>query len=297
MIQLSFASSQASTVAPLGELIRWGARQGFDAVEIMGRHLNPREIVSDPETILATSRREGVSIAALAPMLNLLDPDPNEREANLRRFRLTLQAAAAADVPTVVTYGGSAFGMYFWGLPSTHADDSSHRERDNLYLWTQTFGPLAREAEDLGVRIAFETAPRGGSHGNIAHAPALWQEMFHAVPSPALGLSLDPSHLVWLHALPVEPLISEFADRIFHIDGKDTEVFPEKLRRQGVLGNDWWQYRVPGDGSLDWGGIIAALNEIGYEGAISVENEDRVNPGREGCERALTHLRQFVPAE
>ena len=295
MIQLSFSSSQAWASAPLGQVMDWGAKHGFDAIEIMGRHLKPGAILDDPDEVRRPLRRSGLQIAALAPMLNLLSPEPTVRVANIQRFRLTLQAAAALQVRTVVTYAGSAYGMYFWGLPATHPDDPTHRERDNLYLWTDTFGPLAEEAEALGVRIAFETAPRGGGQGNLAHAPALWEEMFAALPSPALGLSFDPSHLVWLHAGPVEPLLREFSARLFQIDGKDTEIFPERLRRQGILGNDWWRYRLPGDGGLDWRQILTTLQDLGYDGAVSIENEDPVSPGRDGCERALAHLRTCLP--
>ena len=51
-------------------------------------------------------------------------------------------------------------------------------------------------------------------------------------------------------------------------------------------------YRLPGDGSLDWGSLVATLRAVGYTGAISIENEDALHPG---CERALRYLRQFLP--
>ena len=76
------------------------------------------------------------------------------------------------------------------------------------------------------MRIAFETAARGGGEGNLAHNPELWDLLFDAVPSPALGLSFDPSHLVWLHIPNIPDVIRAYGSRIYHFDGKDTEILP-----------------------------------------------------------------------
>ena len=54
------------------------------------------------------------------------------------------------------------------------------------------------------------------------------------------------------------------------------------LYRQGIIGNWWWQYRVPGRGQLNWSTIIGALWESGYDYVLCVENEDRGFPGLEG---------------
>ena len=47
------------------------------------------------------------------------------------------------------------------------------------------------------------------------------------------------------------------------------------LYRQGIIGNWWWQYRVPGRGDLNWGTVVGALVESGYDYVLCVENEDR----------------------
>ena len=68
--------------------------------------------------------------------------------------------------------------------------------------FAEVFGPIAQAAEDAGLRVAFENWPgRGGDvpwHSvNLAWSPRNWCDMFDRVPSPALGLEFDPSHLVW----------------------------------------------------------------------------------------------------
>ena len=61
-----------------------------------------------------------------------------------------------------------------------------------------------------------------------------------------------------------------------------------------MLEGGWWRYVIPGFGEIDWGRFILALREIGYDGVISVEHEDRAFSHEEGFEKALTHLSQFV---
>jgi sugar phosphate isomerase/epimerase len=121
--------------------------------------------------------------------------------------------------------------------------------------------------------------------------------MFEAVPSPALGLSFDPSHLVWLGIPDAPGTIRRFADRIYHVDGKDCEILTDRLATQGILGPSWWRYRLPGQGSVDWPGIFAALREIGYDDVISIENEDPLHPGRAGVAMAARYLEGVVSGQ
>jgi sugar phosphate isomerase/epimerase len=37
---------------------------------------------------------------------------------------------------------------------------------------------------------------------------------------------------------------------------------------------NWWRFRVPGYGSMDWKGFFSVLAEVGYRGAMNIENED-----------------------
>jgi len=149
-----------------------------------------------------------------------------------------------------------------------------------------------RHAEEVGVKIALDTAVR---MGNIACVPEMWERCLEAIPSDALGLSCDPSHLVWLHVSPVEDAIRMFPGKWYYADVKDCEISPRMLFRQGILGNWWWQYRVPGRGQLNWGTIIGALYAAGYDYVLCVENEDRDCPGLEGFDIGRRHLAQFLP--
>ena len=294
---------------PFAEVARWAGANGVRWLEVMagpvfrgeGRASGPDAFDLDdivrngPGRVQEILARHDVAISAVAPMLNLLDPDPAVRERRATVLRQTIDACALLGVGVAVIFGGSCSGMYLYGLPAVGPGHPSNLVDANLRLFGEVVAPLVAYAESKGVRVALETAPRGGGHGNIAHNPELWDRIFDAVPSAALGLSFDPSHLVWLHIGPVADVIRCYGSRIYHVDGKDTEILHGNLSRQGILGNNWWRYRIPGMGELNWRSLISALLEVGYNGVIDVENEDPIFPGLAGCTLACRHLASILP--
>ncbi len=107
--------------------------------------------------------------------------------------------------------------------------------------------------------------------------------MFTAVPSPALGLCYDPSHLYWQGIDYIQP-IWDFRDRIYHAHAKDTEILLAGRNHYGMYGRqlsataeqNWWRYRLPGYGHVDWYRYLDTLYQVGYDAVLSVEHEDPV---------------------
>jgi sugar phosphate isomerase/epimerase len=310
-MKIGFASLIGVEPTPFPELVAWAGQNDLRAIEVnvgpaykpiagaaFPGHLDIPAIVRDgPSETLELLAAHNVEIASLAPMLNLLTADLAKREERIAYVKQTLDACAALGVDTLVTFTGSAYGMHFYGQPGVGDGHATNHVHDNLRIFREVYTPLADYAGERGVRIAFETAGRGGPEGNLAHSPELWDHMFEAVPSPALGLSFDPSHLVWL-GIPHPPdVIRAYGSRIYHVDGKDTEILHARLWRQGILGSGWWRYRLPGLGELDWRAIFSALRDVGYDGVIAIENEDPLCPGRAGVKWAADYLKaQLLPS-
>ncbi len=176
----------------------------------------------------------------------------------------------------------------------------------------ETFAPIVELAEKTGVKICFENCPL---MGNIAISPYMWEHLFAKLDSKQVGLAFDPSHLVWQFIDPYSA-IHQFGDKIYHVHGKDCEVQYDKLRKTGILHNFsamhghvgvgenalekmWWRYRLVGNGDLNWNKIIANLQEVGYDGTISLEHEDPVWEGsipkvKTGLLKAQKHLQQLL---
>jgi len=109
---------------------------------------------------------------------------------------------------------------------------------------------------------------------NLAYSPRTWRRMFEALPSDHLGLNYDPSHLVWQMMDYVRP-IYEFRQKLFHVHAKDMKIERDKLDDEGILALGWSTPKVPGLGEIAWNRFVSALTDVGYQGAVCVEVEDR----------------------
>jgi sugar phosphate isomerase/epimerase len=265
--------------ASLDEVAGWAAANGFAALEVAcwprdegaARryggvcHIDVEDL--DADAVRALMARHGLTISALAFYPNNLHPDPEVRAANHAHLRRVIDAAAALDVGLVTTFVGN---------------DHDKTVAANLEDFAVAWPPLVAHAEARGVRIAIENCPMlfsddewpGGD--NVARSPAIWRAMFAAVPSPALGLNLDPSHLLW-QMIDAPRAVREFADRIYHVHAKDLEIDRDGLYDNGVLsgGMGWQVPRLCGHGEVAWGRFVAALFAVGYDGTIAIEHEDR----------------------
>lgn len=310
-MQIAFASLVGVEPMPFATLVERAKGLGLDRIVVnvgpgykpidgapYGGHLDLAAIVRDgPGQVREVLDRHGVEIVGLGPVINLLTADLSLRAERIAAFRLAIQACEKLGVTAITTFAGSAYGMHFYGVPGHGPEHPSNRVRDNLRIFKEVYGPLTAFAEAHGVRIGLDTAGRGGGEGNIAHNPELWDMIFEAVPSPALGLSFDPSHCVWLHIPDVPDLIRAYGSRIVMFEAKDTEILPAVLARQGILGSGWWRYRLPGLGALDWRNILSALKDIGYDGPVSIENEDPLFLGLDGVAWSANYLRGIFPMD
>jgi sugar phosphate isomerase/epimerase len=308
-VKIGFATLVGIEPVPLSDLLPQARALGLEAVEInagpgfrpigdaaFGGHLDLAAVArGDAGKVRELLAEHELTVTAIAPMLNLLTPDLDLRKQRIEAFRQAIDAAVALGADVVVTYGGSTAGMHFLGLPAVGPDHPTNKLAENVHAFRNVFTALAVYAEERGVKIALETAPRGGGEGNVAHSPALWDIIFSEVPSPALGLSFDPGHLVWLQIPDIPGVIRAYGDRIHHVDGKDAEVLPAALAKQGITGNAWWRYRLPGQGQANWPAILSALRDVGYTGGLSIENEDPLFLGLAGAAWAADYLRGCLP--
>ena len=166
-----------------------------------------------------------------------------------------------------------------------------------------------KTAEENGVYLAIEPYP-GPAPGypNLGCTPETLRAVFDAVPSPHLGICYDPSHFIRI-GVDYRRLLMEFGDRVRHVHAKDTELLEDGLYEFSCLGQSfgrryghgegWWRYCVPGSGEADWRWIVARLEEIGYNGPLSIELEDDRFMGspdlnKEGLLTAKMHLDEVL---
>jgi sugar phosphate isomerase/epimerase len=269
----------------LEQVASWAGENGYEALEIACwpsgggerrryagvTHIDVEDF--DPGAVRDTLDRHGITISALAYYPNNLHPDDAHRAEANGHLRNVIDAASRLDVPIVGTFVGN---------------DKDRPLPENLDRFRAIWPDLVAYAGDRSVKIAIENCPMIFSYdewpggNNLAWSPAIWEEMFDAIPAEHFGLNLDPSHLVWL-MIDYERAVYDFADRIFHVHAKDLEVRRDGLYRHGTLssGIGWQVPRLPGLGEVRWDRFLAALYAVGYDHVISVEHEDRQFEGDE----------------
>jgi len=207
------------------------------------------------------------------------------------RMQATAHAAAALGVSTVVGFTGSPIWHYVAMFPPVPEETIEAGYREFADRWN----PILDAFDDAGVRFAHEVHPSEIAYDYYSTVKTL-DAIGHR---PAFGLNWDPSHMVWQDLDPAG-FILDFADRIYHVDCKDTRVRVGDGRR-GRLGShlSWgdqrrgWDFVSTGRGDVPWEDCFRALNSIGYEGPISIEWEDAGMDRLHGAPEALDFVRDL----
>ncbi len=300
-MKLGFVSTILGELS-LEEVLEFAAKTGYSSVEVMcwppGKaerrysgvsHIDVNQL--DVGSLKELFAKHGVMISGLGYYPNPLSSDRDEAETTVTHLHQVIDAASELGIPVVNSFVGR---------------DPTLSVEANWPRFLETWRPLIDHAEQKGIKIGIENCPMlftldewpGGK--NLATTPAIWRKMFEAIPSPAFGLNFDPSHLIWQQIDYIAPL-AEFRDRIFHVHAKDARIEKKALDDHGVLSYPklWHTPKLPGLGDIRWGPFLGALADIGYDGHVAVEVEDRAFEGSlEKRKEALVisgrHLIQFL---
>lgn len=224
------------------------------------------------------------------------DGDPagvNERAA--AELADTARAAQKLGVGVVNGFTGSSIWHLLYSFPPV-APEMINAGFD---LFAERFNPILDVYQECGVRYALEVHPTEIAFDIITAQRAL-EMLDHR---PEFGFNFDPSHLIWQGVDPVQ-FIRTFADRIYHVHIKDAIVKLDGT--SGILASHLpfgdprrgWDFRSPGRGAVNFEEILRALNDIGYDGPLSIEWEDcgmeRTFGAKEACE--YTKRLDFSPS-
>ncbi len=257
----------------------WAKDNGFACMDVKG--------VEDVRAVAGAGL--AVGSADLLDWKSLLSPDSGKRDEAV---------AANSEYIAACAEAGGVRSFFCVMLPE---DPALPREESFGYM-TDSFARLAEPLEAAGARAVIEGWPGPGA---LCCTPETLRAFYAEVGSDAMGFNYDPSHLI---RMGIDPLrfLDEFAERVGHVHGKDTELLDERLyelgREQkptfaegiGFAGNHW-RYCIPGHGCMRWSKAFEILDAAGYDGYVSIELEDaNFNGTNEGEQRGLILARQVL---
>lgn len=282
----------------IGTLVGWGDKaiatmkqilpHGFESFQ-----LNAWKTIGDVNLdTFAKQALETIGDKAVISSIGVFG-NPLQEEETARQFGVLIENAHKFNCKTVVGFAGAV-------------EDKNVAE--NMGQFKKVWAPLAKLAEDKGVRIAWENCDMGGRWDapkwNIAHSPTAWEMMFNEVPSDAIGLEWEPCHQMVSLIDPI-PQLRKWVNKIYHIHGKDATIAWDVLKTSGLRGGKQWVWhRTPGFGDTNWTDVITILRQAKWEGAIDIEGwHDPVYRGEleyTGQVYGLNYLKQcrggaFVP--
>jgi sugar phosphate isomerase/epimerase len=222
---------------PAEQAVQWVAWAGFAGVEWaaipgMAEHLSAAR-PDEARALVARARDLGLETPACEAATNLFDEGARERL--YRTFELCGQLGIR-----VVTTGSSGASR-----------------PESLEQFLQVAREVARHAEDSGVVWACK--PHVGS---AVYSTETALTLVREVPSRALGINFDPTHLQRVGEDPVAA-VRRLGPHLRHVhirdySSPDTRIGPPELQ-------------VPGRGLVDLTGVFRALSDVGYAGWADLE--------------------------
>ena len=296
----------------LDEMLDKVTSLGLEAMEIGtggypgAPHCPVDELLADASKAKAWKKKfadRGIRVATLSCHGNPIHPDSKQAQHHVETFRKTVLLAERLEVSVIVGFSGCPGGSpsetqpnwitYRWPPEYAQMVDWQWKEKVIPY-WKEA----AKFAREHGVRkLALEMHPNF-----VVYNPRTLLKLREAV-GEEIGANCDLSHLFWQGCDPVE--VIHFLGKqgvIYHAHMKDTVLYPDNVGKYGVLNfafetKDLDQasetFRAVGYGhsaSL-WKAIVKAYMDVGFEGILSIENEDPILAGEVGVERAAYVLK------
>jgi sugar phosphate isomerase/epimerase len=296
----------------LDEMLDKVSALGLEAMEIgtgsypNSRHCPVDELLADAAKAKAWKKKfedRGIHVATLSCHGNPVHPDTKHAARDVEIFRKTVLLAERLEVRVIVGFSGCPGGTptdaqpnwitYHW--PPEYAEMLEWQWKEKVIpYWKEA----AKFARDHGIRrLAFEMHPNF-----VVYNPRTLMKLREAV-GEEIGANCDLSHLFWQGCDPVE--VIHFLGKqgaLFHAHMKDTVLFPENVAKYGVLNFAFDTADLPqasetfravgyGHSASLWKSVVKAYMDVGYEGILSIENEDPILPGELGVERAAYVLK------
>mgnify|MGYP000179829701 FL=1 len=191
----------------LSALIAWAKQNGLEAIDL-GR---------DGDTTARAVIDAGLRVGTvdLLEWQGMISPDKGKRAEAVAKNAEYVRACAACG----------PINHFIVMLP----EKPELPRAENFGYMVESFSQLAPVLEECRAHIAVEGWPGPGA---LCCTPEGYRALFKEIPSPAMAINYDPSHLIRMNIDPLR-FLNEFASRVVHVHGKDTQLLTENLYEYG----------------------------------------------------------------
>jgi myo-inosose-2 dehydratase len=251
---------------PLETCLTEARQAGFAGIEL--GHKFPRE----PGALAEVLGRHGLALVSGWYSSALLERSPGAEIAAIADHAALL-SALGCEVLILAETSNAIHGRR--EAPLSHSPALTPSE---MRAFARAVTEVAKHLSEGGLRLAY--------HHHLGTVVETRAEIdaFMDAAGPEVGLLLDTGHAFAAGIAPVD-LAEAYGDRVVHLHCKD--VRSEVLGRvragdgsflDGVVAG---MFTVPGDGSVDFEGVLLRLSDAGYDGWWVVEAEqdpEQANP-------------------
>ncbi len=240
--------------------------------------------------VRAKADAAGLKVSGVTPYMNLYNSlNEAEREQSEQELKRVIDMAVILGAKNVRIYGGKL------------VDGETDPDGKKLNQLVKTMRECGDYGKPHGIRLVLEN-----HFGTMTTTAARTAEIIKEIDHPNVGILYDQANIAFFPAEEYPEAIALQKDKIYYVHCKDL-VYRGGVARKPkftmvshVNEEDRTVYsRVPGDGILDWPGILKTLKESGYDGWVSMEYERRWQPqdlpdAKEGMKRGGDYIRRIL---
>lgn len=239
--------------------------QGIQVYATRGE-MSPLELVGNKrKEFLDLVKSNGLVISALCGDLGgggFIHKDLNRERVDFSKKILDLAKELETDV--VTTHIGVV------------PDDPNH---DRYKIMQEACFELAEYADSIDAHFAVETGPE---------TSLVLKGFLDSLNSTGVGVNLDPANLVMVTGDDPVQAVHNLKKYIVHTHAKDgKQIFykdPEivyGIKKDVIVTEDSFIEVPLGEGSVDWPNYLKALEDIGFDGFLTIEREVGDNPEKD----------------
>jgi sugar phosphate isomerase/epimerase len=208
----------------------------------------------------------GLEVSGLTPYLNLFnDLDDTVRQRECDHLKRIIDMAHFFETKNIRIYGGK------------FVDGEGDEDGAKLRQLVKSMRECGDYCSQYGIRLCMEN-----HFGTMTTDARRTAEIANMIDHPNVGILYDQANIAFFPAEEYEEAIEIQKDKIFYVHCKDLVYrggVPQKPKFNMVSHvkeeDRTVHSRIPGQGILNWPGIIRKLKEVGYDDWLSLEYERR----------------------